>query len=207
MEILGKLFGSEARVRMLRLFFLNPEASFESKDISRKTKTNPATVRKELSILQSAGIVKRYSFYKEIVGRSKRKISVKKKRVEGWCLDKSFHYNEQLKNLLVSTDLIKKNDILKRFHRAGKIKLLIIAGLFIKNEGSRVDIFIVGDRMKRGIIENIIRSLEAEAGKEIRYAALETAEFNYRMEMYDKFVRDILDYPHETIIDRLGVEG
>lgn len=203
MEILGKLFGSEARVRMLRLFFLNPDTFFDNSDIAQKTKTKSSVVRREVSIIQSAGIVKKCSFSKEIkkIGKSTK---TKKKRVTGWCLSKTFVYSEQLKSLLVSTDFFKKNQILNKFKNAGRIKLLIIAGIFIKDETSRIDIFIVGDGLKKGIIDNILRSFEAEAGKELRYAVLDTKEFKYRLEMYDKFVRDILDLPHETIIDRLG---
>jgi hypothetical protein len=42
-------------------------------------------------------------------------------------------------------------------------------------------------------------------GKEIRYSAFETGEFQYRLGMYDKLIRDVLDYPHETVLDKLGV--
>jgi hypothetical protein len=62
-----------------------------------------------------------------------------------------------------------------------------------------VDLLIVGDRMKRGKIEKGIRRLEAEIGAELVYAIFETKEFNYRLNMYDKLVRDILDYPHEVL--------
>ena len=51
----------------------------------------------------------------------------------------------------------------------------------------------------------MIEGLEAEIGKELRYAAFETGEFNYRLGMYDKLVRDILDYPHTVVLDRLGL--
>lgn len=203
MEILGKLFGSEARVRILRLFFLNPDAFFDNSDIAQKTKTKPAVVRRETSLIQSSGIIKKCSFFKEIK-KSGKNAKTKKRRVSGWCLDKSFGYGEQLKGLLISTDFFKKNQILSKFRNAGKIKLLIISGIFIKDNDNIIDIFVVGDGLKRGIIDNILKSFEAEAGKELRYAVLDTKEFKYRLEMYDKFVRDILDLPHEVIIDRLG---
>ncbi len=204
MEVLGKLLGSEARVRLLRLFFLNPDTNFDNKIISQRTKTSVENARKELFLFQSVGIVKRCHFTKEFPDRNKKGTTVKKK-VYGWCLDKTFPYGEQLKNLLVSTDLIKKNSIMNRFRNAGNIKLLLISGIFTRNDSSRTDIFIVGDKLKRGVIENILRTLEAEAGKELRYAVLDTAEFRYRLSVYDKFVRDVLDYPHEVIIDRIGV--
>ncbi|MFA5841354.1 MAG: hypothetical protein WC835_00055 [Candidatus Paceibacterota bacterium] len=206
MEILGKLFGSEARVRMLRLFFLNPDTIFDAGDIAQKTKTKPAVVRREISVIQSVGIIRRCSFPKEInrVGKITKSNKGKKKITAGWCLDKTFSHGDHLRNLLVSASFFKKNDILSKFKNAGRIKLLVISGIFIKDENSRIDIFIVGDGLKKGAIDSILRSFEAEAGKELRYSVLDTKEFKYRLDMYDKFVRDILDYPHETIIDRLG---
>ena len=54
--------------------------------------------------------------------------------------------------------------------------------------------------MKRGKIEMGIRKLEAEIGTELVYAIFDTKEFLYRLSMYDKLVRDILDFPHEVIL-------
>lgn len=206
MEILGKLFGSEARVRLLRLFFLNPDDAFEMKSIAKRTKTSRASARRELSLFNSSGVIKRHQFFKELPKKKGRRHRSKKK-VEGWILDKSFPYAIPLQNLLVSADLIKKEDVLKRFQGAGKIKLLIIAGIFLKEDNSPVDVLVVGDKLRRGAIEKVLHRLEAEMGKELRYSLLNVAEFRYRMEVYDKFVRDILEYPHETVIDRLGVEN
>lgn len=202
METLAKIFGSEARVRILRLFFLSPDKGFESREVSLKTKTNPATAKKELKILHSAGVIRKFSLKKKVVSN---KGKIKHVRIDGWILDKAFRYREQLKAFVVSVDLVKKHDIINRFEKAGKIKLLIIAGIFIKDDSSRTDIFIVGDKLKKSRIEKIISSLEAEAGKEIRYALLETPEFKYRLEFYDKFIRDVLDYPHEKVINKLSV--
>ena len=55
-------------------------------------------------------------------------------------------------------------------------------------------------------IETVIRVIESEIGKEIAYSAFETTDFEYRIGIHDRLVRDILDYPHITLIDRMGVE-
>ena len=47
--------------------------------------------------------------------------------------------------------------------------------------------------------------MEAEIGKELRYAAFEAPEFEYRVKMYDKLIRDIFDFPHKTILNKLGL--
>ncbi len=86
------------------------------------------------------------------------------------------------------------------FKKVGQVKLVIISGLFIKNNDSRVDLLIVGDKLNRAKIENGIRKLEAEIGAELVYAIFDTKEFIYRFNMYDKLVRDILDYPHQVLL-------
>ena len=64
----------------------------------------------------------------------------------------------------------------------------------------------VGDNLKQSRLDNIVKTIESEMGKEIRYATFETSEFNYRYSMFDKLIRDILDFPHEKIINKLNLE-
>ena len=84
------------------------------------------------------------------------------------------------------------------------MKLIVLAGVFLQQEDSRVDILIVGDEVKKKAVENTLRSIEAEVGKELSYALFETPDFLYRLSVYDKFVRDILDFPHEKIMNKIG---
>ena len=70
-----------------------------------------------------------------------------------------------------------------------------------------VDLLVVGDNLRKGTIENIVKTIESEIGREIRYAFFETADFQYRLGIYDKLIRDILDFPHEKILDKLGISS
>ena len=36
---------------------------------------------------------------------------------------------------------------------------------------------------------------------------MDKEEFKYRFSMFDRFVRVLLEGPHENLIDKLGVEG
>jgi len=65
----------------------------------------------------------------------------------------------------------------------------------------------VGDKLKRGAVDRVIKTMEAEVGRELVYAVFDTADFLYRLNAYDKFIRDVLDYPHEKIIDKLNFDG
>ncbi len=180
MEILEKILGNAARVKIMRLFLLNKHKGFSSKEIVKRSRVNPGIVRRELKLLSSVGFIK--------------------KRDVSWSFNFSFKYGEEFEDLLVRSDSLNRETILDTFKKAGRVKLVIVSGVFIKNDDSRVDLLIVGDKMKRGKIEEGMRKLEAEIGAELVYAIFETKEFLYRLNMYDKLVRDILDYPHEVLL-------
>ncbi|MCK9351968.1 MAG: hypothetical protein WCT49_02320 [Candidatus Paceibacterota bacterium] len=205
MEILGKLLGTEERVKIMRLFLLNPEMCFDAHDIMERSKVNKGELRREIGLLLKIGFVKPKNFTKDIERKAGSSVKVLKKKVSGWQLAIEFPLLLPVRNLLISSEPVKKEDIIARFKNTGKVKFLVLAGVFIEKEDSRVDILIVGDYLKRKSVENVLRSIEAEVGKELSYALFETQDFLYRLSVYDKFVRDILDYPHEKILDKLNI--
>ena len=183
METLGKILGSEARVKIMRLFLLNKGKGFTSKNVVKRSRVSADTVRRELRLLSTVGFIKKRS-----------------KVASDWTFNFSFKYAGEFEDLLLSSDTLNRQAIMDNFKKAGKIKLFLISGVFIKNHDSRVDLLIVGDRMKKSKIEEGVRKIEAEIGVELVYAVFETKEFIYRLNMYDKLVRDILDYPHEIVL-------
>ncbi len=203
MDTFGILFGSQIRVKIMRLFLLNSESVFENADIVRRSKVKIPLVHKETALLAKAGLIRKTSFFKEIPPRTKSG-KVKKKRVPGWCLNNSFKFLKPLRNFLINTEPMRKAEIVNKFKNAGKIKLLVVSGIFIQNEDSRVDLLIVGDQIKKTAIENALHSVESEVGKEVSYAYFSTQEFLYRIDICDKFVRDVFDYSHEKLIDKLN---
>lgn len=205
MEILGKLFGSTARVKMLRLFLFNPEEVFESKDVTKRVRITPPTARREISSLSHLGLIKKKTCYKEVTTKKGNKEIVIKKKVVGWALDNHFPYLEALETFLLQATSLDNNEIIKRLNRAGSLSLVVVSGVFIRNWDSRLDILIVGSKVNKAQLAFAIKDMEAELGKELRYAIFTVPDFKYRVSVYDKLIRDVLDYPHETIIDRIGV--
>src|SRR3989338_1968577 len=203
MDILSKLLGSTARIKIMRLFLFNPDTAFENKDIALRSKVTIEQVRREATLLQNIGFIKKKVFMKPRPAISDKKVS--RKKVSGLMLNSSFRLLIPLQNLLIHVDPLKKEEIMHRFAHCGRLKLVVLSGVFIQEMDSRVDMLIVGDALRKRVIEHVMRLIEAEIGKELSYAVLDTKEFLYRFGIYDKFVRDIFDYPHEKIVNKLGV--
>jgi hypothetical protein len=205
MKILGKLFGSPAMVKLLRLFIFNPEHSFTNKEVITRAKITADTLRLELSIMKQMGFIKKKTAYRQITKRKGSKKMVKKEKVLAWTLDEKFPYIESLRSFLVNATPVKNKDIPKRLSGAGAIKLIVISGILIQNPDSRIDILIVGNGIKKSQLETAIKFIESEVGKELRYAVFDTQEFKYRMGIYDKLIRDVFDYEHEIVLDKIGI--
>lgn len=200
MDTLGKLFSSVPLVKVMKLFLMNPDTGFEAKEVASRAQIKDSSAKTELNLLKSAGMVKKKTFVKEVEVKTKKGKIIQKKKVDGWFLDKDFKYNDPLHSLLIGSDRIDRGELIKRLKPAGKIKLLVIAGVFIKDPESRADLLIVGDNLKMKTLGNILKTLEAEIGKELNYAVFTTEEFKYRSNMYDKLVCDIFEFAHEELI-------
>ena len=79
---------------------------------------------------------------------------------------------------------------------------MVASGFFTNVPDARVDLLLVGKKLKKSVIEKAIAVIESEIGKELTYALFETEDFLYRAHMYDKLVRDVIDFPHVKVVDR-----
>lgn len=204
MGLLEKLFGSHALVKILKLFYLNPERVFPPLEVAVRTHTNPPAARRELRTLVDIGFIKTASQVVEEAPAEKGK-KPKKKKVSGYMLDKKFPLLAELRDLVLTVAPLSKQELANRLRRVGRVKLVVLSGIFLKRSDSRIDMLIVGDSLKKGQLDFTLRFIESEIGKELSYAILDTNDFKYRLGMNDKFIRDIFDYAHEIIIDKIGV--
>jgi len=182
---ISHIFGGEAKVRIMRLFIFNVGQTFPISEVATRAKVRSNVARKEVNILTKAGLIK--------------------KMAKGYILNSSYPYLAAIANFLVDANPISDKEIVRKISKAGAIKLVLVSGVFLHDRDSRIDILVVGDHLSQSKLLSAISSIEAELGKELRYAAFETSDFNYRMGIYDKLIRDIIDAKHKKILNKLGI--
>jgi len=188
-QILEQLFDSPLKVKLLRLFLRNPEEKFTLKEISKRTKSDSrqcvAQIKKLLNI-----------DFLEAQVRKKKKV---------YFVNPNFDFYNELRTLVLKSPSASKKKILSKLKKIGKIKLAVLSGVFVNLENARADMLIVGNYIKKKKLTRLIKDLEAEVGKEINYVIMSPEEFQYRYDMYDRFLRDILERPHEKLINKLKI--
>jgi len=188
-EILEQLFDSPIKVRLLKLFLRNKDKSFSLQEIVKRTKSNLSICKRHIKKLESI------KFINTRIKHNKKDYSI----------NESFDFYNELKTLVLKSSPASKEKILKKLKGLGRVNLAVLSGIFVDSENSRMDILIVGDNIKKKKMSNFLRDLEADVGKEIDYVLLSTEDFKYRYDMFDRFIRDVLEKSHEKLINKLKI--
>ncbi len=187
-DSLQKIFGSSARLKLLRLFLFNPQHSFTAAEAAARAQIDPSEARGELTNLVASGLIRKNSRGKQVK----------------YDVNAGFPYLLALQNLLLNVTS-RGEEVKARLRPAGALKLIVIAGMFMGEWEASLDMLLVGDKVKERTLKSQIKKLEAEIGKEIRYTLLTSTDFLYRLNMSDKLLRDIFDFPHRIILDKFDI--
>lgn len=189
MDPLSQLFGGQARLKLMRLFLLGGGENIPVAEAAKRAVVSLPAARKELAGLVRLGILQK----KSIRGKAQ------------FSLNQKWPYIAPLATFFRQTSSLSQADVKARIARAGRADLLVLSGIFTDTVESPVDLLIVGERLKEPAVERAIRLIEAELGAELRWVLLTTTEFRYRIDVFDRTVRDVLEHPHLAAVDRLGV--
>jgi hypothetical protein len=189
MKSLAKLFGSDSRLKTLRFFIFNQNASFSLSEVSGRLKISKKTMRRELDDLYKSGFLRRKGSHFPV----------------RYQANPRFEYFDALDIFIRETTSVHPKKIITTLRRAGTMQFVALSGFFTGILESQIDILVVGDHIEERVLASSIHSLEAELGREIRYATFATQDFRYRFGVYDRLLRDVFDYPHRVLIDKIGL--
>jgi DNA-binding Lrp family transcriptional regulator len=198
---LAILFGSPARVKLLRFFLFNPSREFTFDDISRRARLPRRTARTEMNALEKAGVIVKRTMYVAIDGKTK------KMKVLGYTLNKDFEELQALQTFLFDTAPLDGKNLLGHLRKAGLLDFVATAGVFVREFEQQLDVLVAMKKPTQAKIETAIRALEAEVGMEIRFALMTSENLLYRVGMNDKLTRELFDYKHQILVDRIGVRN
>ena len=184
---LEALFNSKVRPKILKTFFQNEKALFSLKEIAKRCQIPKKITKKELERLRKIKL-----FQVKI-----------QKRKRFYSLNPKFLFLSEIRAMIFRMFPLYLADLKSFFRKDKKIKLLVASGIFLQEKKSPADLLFVEDKIKKSRISRKIKKLESEIGKDIKWTLLSGEEFEYRLKMNDRFLRDIFDHAHKKIIDKL----
>lgn len=182
--MLEQLFGSRTRVKLLRLFLTNPSTPFYVRELTRKVDEQLNSVRRELANLLSLGAV-------TVSEHDDKKF---------YQLNTAFVLAEELRALLLKSQLLVEQDLVRRIRDFGKVRYLALTGSFTGSKQAATDVLVVG-KVDRNLLVRAIDRFQREVGRELNYTLLSAREFEERRNLGDKFLLTILNNPKIVVVD------
>ncbi len=182
-----KLFGSKTRAKLLQLFFENPTKSFYVREMTRVIDEQINSVRRELSNLETIGVIKNETFDNKIYYSANNKHPF-------------YHAMTEIFSKKIDTVMEREDDTWEDYCRAVKnyLKGLVVVNRLPGQDG--VDLLIIGnDKTKK--LTRWAEVVEKKQGKPINYVIMSTDDYLYRKNVRDRFLLDIFEMEISKIID------
>ncbi|NMB48799.1 hypothetical protein GYA13_05225 [Candidatus Kuenenbacteria bacterium] len=198
--MLDKLFGSKTRVKLLNLFFDNPDSCFYVRGISRDLKENINSIRRELINLEEMEIVVPVPLETLDIPAPELARETQEKR-KYYQVNKEHLLYHELLNLIMHSRVLADKALLEKLKNEKGIRLLVLSGIFVGSPHARTDILIMGS-VDKNRIKRLIASMERDFEYPLRYSILSQKEFDYRNSMTDKFLFEIMESKKIVIVDK-----
>jgi hypothetical protein len=198
--MIEQLFGSKTRVKLLQLFYSNPNRSFYVREITRKIDEQINSVRRELANLLNTGIIvsdntnnrlyyevnQTYEYYDPLLA----------------IFGKPATTGQAIKARKATTPAAGPEQ--DKFKALGNLEIVLYTGQFTRDESSGIDMLIVGD-VNQNALHKFVTELEAQENKDLRYTVMPVTEFTYRRQINDRFITTVLDSKKQVLIDKNGI--
>jgi hypothetical protein len=198
--MIEQLFGSKTRVKLLQLFYSNPNRSYFVREITRKIDEQINSVRRELSNLLSIGIITSDNTNNKLYYEVNQKFEYYEplQQIFGGGLKKT------AKKAVASTDTdtdAAKVSAETDLRAIGHIELAVLTGQFTRDDSAGVDFLIVGE-VNPNALQKYVDELEVQENKTLRYAVMSLADFQYRQQIRDRFATAIHQAKKQVLVDK-----
>lgn len=185
--MLEQIFSSRTRVKLLRLFLINPQKSYYIREITRLIDERINSVRRELKNLEKLGMV----------------VPEIKKQKKYYTNNSDFILYPELRSLILKAQVTLEKDLVSAIRKIGSIAYMVLTGLFVGLKDTQVDILIVG-KVNRRKLKRLMSKFQKNLGREINYTVMSKQEFQYRRDITDRFLYNILENKKIVIVDKLN---
>jgi len=184
---LEAVLSSKQKSSLLAFLMLAPDRYFSVLELSRRLGLSGSAVLALLHQFSRDGLVK-------TSGRSRAKV---------YAFNPRHHLAGEMKGWLKKHSGKYEDELFRAVAKLGEIKAVFLSGIFTGQPQLPVDILIVG-KVNLNKLDTFLQQAGRMMGTEINYSIMSAGEFKLRRDTFDRFIKDIFDYPHITVMDTIS---
>jgi len=184
--MLEEIIDSKVDSAVLSFFLVAPERSFTALEISKRLKFAFGKSVSVLHKLSQHGLLRVFA----------------KKGKKYYMVNSRYSLYSELKDFLQKNGPRYEDELFLAIRKLGEIKAAFLSGIFTGYNNLPVDLLLVG-KVNLRKLDDFLHKLQKIMGQEINYSVMTVEEFEQRRDTFDKFIKDIFDYHHLVVVDKL----
>ncbi len=182
-EILDSKYGSE----LLAFLLLAPPRAYSAKELSKRLKISDRVMSGLLKEFMHDSMVKQFTR-----GNSRLYIVNSKHKLL-----------PQIQASLVRNQKPYEDELFAAISKLGDVKAAFLSGAFTGQPQLPVDLLIVG-KVNLSKLDTFFKQCKTMLGFDPNYSVMSEEEFRIRNNTFDRFIKDVFDYPHLVVVDKIN---
>ena len=189
METLHGLVESRNKTLLIGFLLMAPQRSFTARELAKRLRMSVSTITRELNNLVRHGMAKTFS----------------KQRQTYYIIQPKHRLLADIKPSLEKHQRKYEDELFAAIRKLGHIRAAFLSGIFTGHPELPVDILLVG-KANLNRLQKFLDSAKRLMGNEINYSIMSESEFRLRRDTFDRFIKDIFDYPNLVVVDRMAAK-
>jgi hypothetical protein len=182
-EILESKYGSE----LLAFILLAPPRSYSAKELAKRLHISERVLAGVLHEFIEDSMIKQFT----------------RDRAKLYIVNQKHKLLPQIQASLVRNQKPYEDELFKAILKIGEVKSAFLSGAFTGQPQLPVDMLIVG-KVSMNKLETFLKQCKLMLGIDINYSIMTPEEYKLRVDTFDRFIKDIFDYPHLVVVDKLS---
>lgn len=108
----------------------------------------------------------------------------------------------EVKASLLRNQPAYEDELFSLITKLGDVKAAFLSGIMTGQETLPVDLLLVG-KISLSKLDEFLKQIKSTMGLDLNYSIMTEDEFKLRSDTFDRFIKDIFDYPHVVVVDKL----
>lgn len=181
-DILDSTYGSE----LLAFLLLAPARVYSSKELAERMQITQSSLDILLKEFLEDSMIRQF-----VSDRSKL-----------YIINHKHKLLPEIRASLVKNQKPYEDELFHAINKLGEIKAAFLSGVLTAQEQLPVDLLLVG-KVNLTKLDTFLKQCKAMLGIDLNYSIMTPEEFQMRRDTFDRFIKDIFDYPHLVVVDKL----
>jgi DNA-binding Lrp family transcriptional regulator len=181
-DILDSTHGSE----LLAFLLLAPPRSYSAKELAKRLHISEKTLSKLLDEFLEDSMLKQFT----------------RDRVRLYIVNQKHKLLPEIRASLVKNQKPYEDEFFTAIGKLGEVKAAFLSGALTGKPELPVDLLLVG-KANLTKLEIFLKNCRTMLGIDLNYSVMTPDEFQLRRDTFDRFIKDVFDYPHIVVFDNL----